>query len=290
MGKIRNLTICTKKIPRDMKLLIISDIHASKEIGWENLAAVKDMVNMDDINQIVIPGDIVNDVTTLRDQEFKEMLKTNLTNITQGKPTVVSYGNHDLMTKNRNGFWAPGKKELLKETLEELPHFHLVRAGKKINIDGLNYSACSPNFSYYENSQKSKKDRESTEDYTQIFYSNYKDDLFDAAEFNIFLTHEPQSIIKLSEEKGACIQPNTDMVVSGHMHNGLLPNLLQKFARNHGIISPQMQLFPKYAQGINEVEDTTFIINGPINTRIETPFINKIYGPNATVVTLKKTR
>lgn len=51
-----------------------------------------------------------------------------------------------------------------------------------------------------------------------------------------------------------------------------------------------MQLFPEYAQGVYQLEDTTFLINGPVNTRIETPLINNLYGPNVSVVTLKKTR
>ena len=74
------------------------------------------------------------------------------------------------------------------------------------------------------------------------------------------------------------------------MHNGLLPNFMQPFMKNKGLISPQMQLLPEYAQGVYQLKDTTFLINGPINTRVETPLINKLYGPNASVVTLKKTR
>ena len=121
-------------------------------------------------------------------------------------------------------------------------------------------------------------------------FDRYYKDLFNKKEFNIFLTHAPQAFIRLSKKKGSCIVPNTDMAVSGHMHNGLLPNFLGKYMHNRGIISPQMQLFPDYAQGKYQQNDTTYVINGPVNAMVGLPIVNDIYGPNATVVTLVKKR
>lgn len=288
MGKINHLTIYSWKIPCDITFLIISDIHRDKTRGKENLMKIKKLVNLDEIDSIIIPGDIVNDVNDLKDQEFKNTIQEELLSITTYKPTFVSLGNHDQMTHSEEGIWIPGQTELLKETLQEIPNFHLIENGQKCDMNYLNISACSPNFDYYEDKEKKKSERESTEDYQTIFNQTYDEKLFSDSKYNIFLTHEPQSIIKLSKKARTCIQPNTDLVISGHMHNGLLPNIMQPFMANRGLISPQMQLFPEFAQGTYQLKDTTFLINGPVNTRIETPLINNIYGPNASVVTLKK--
>lgn len=290
MGKIKKITIFTNKISSDMKLLIISDIHREINQGGENLKKIKNNVDMQEISTILIPGDITNNVNDLENQNFKAQLQEELISFSQGKPTFVSSGNHDLMAKNDTGLWMPGKKELLKQAIEELPNYQFISNGQKVNQGKLSISACSPNYGYYEAKEKKKSERENPDDYAKIFYANYAENLFDEQTYNIFLTHEPQSIIKLSKEKGSCIQPKTDLVVSGHMHNGLLPNFLQPLASNRGLISPQMQLFPKYAQGTYQLGNTTFIINGPVNTRIESTLINNIYGPNATVVTLQKKR
>lgn len=290
MGKIKRITIYTNKIPSDMKLLIISDIHREINRGGENLKRIKDNVDMQEISTILIPGDITNSVNDLENPNFKSQLQEELIAFSQERPTFVSYGNHDLMAKDGNGHWIPGKKELLKQTIEELPNYHFISNGQKVNQENLSISACSPNYGYYEAKDKKKSERENKDDYTRIFYANYDETLFDEQTYNIFLTHEPQSIIRLSKEQGSCIQPHTDLVISGHMHNGLLPNILQPLASNRGLISPQMQLFPKYAQGIHQLGNTTFIMNGPVNTRIESSLINNIYGPNATVVTLQKKR
>ena len=73
------------------------------------------------------------------------------------------------------------------------------------------------------------------------------------------------------------------------MHNGLLPTIMHNFIKNNGLISPQMEILPSFAQGEYSIEDTDFIINGAINTRVETPLINKLYGANATLLTIKPT-
>lgn len=290
MGKIKELTIYTEKIPCDISFLVISDIHRDKTRGKENLIKIKDLVNLDKIDSVIIPGDIVNDVNDLEDKKFKEQLQEELLSITKYKPAFVSLGNHDQMTHSEEGIWIPGNVELLRDTIREIPNFHLIANGEKWDMNYLDISACSPDFDYYEAANKNKRERESTEDYKNIFYQTYDQNLFSDNKLNIFLTHEPQSIIKLSKENGDCIQPNTDLVISGHMHNGLLPNFMQPFMKNKGLISPQMQLLPEYAQGVYQLKNTTFLINGPINTRIETPLINNLYGPNASIVTLKKTR
>lgn len=189
---------------------------------------------MKEINAVLIPGDITNNVNDLEDRDFRALLQEELLSLTQEKPVFVSYGNHDLMAKNNKEIWIPGKKELLKKTIEELPNYHFISNGQRTKQNDITISVCSPNYGYYE-SKKNKNQRENPEDYSRIFYANYNENLFDETTYNIFLTHEPQSIIKLSKEKGSCIQPNTDLVVSGHMHNGLLPNFMQPFMANRGL-------------------------------------------------------
>ena len=290
MGKIKNLTLYSNKIPCDIKFLIISDIHRDKNRGQANLLKIKNMIDLDEIDSIIIPGDIVNDVNDLEDENFRRQLQEELLSITKHKPTFVSLGNHDQMTQGQDGIWIPGNTELLKETIEAIPNFQMIKNGETCELSFLTISACSPGYDYYEDKKKKRSERENMEDYQKIFDSAFSENKLNPDIYNIFLTHEPQSIIRLSKSQGTCIKPNTDLVISGHMHNGLLPNFIQPFMKNKGLISPQMQLLPEYAQGIYQLGTTTFLINGPINTRIETPIINSMYGPNASVITLKKTR
>ena len=289
MAYITNFSINTNKITRDRRILSLSDFHLTGDKGFEHLKEIKSKTDMTKISHIVMPGDIVNDVNELKDNKFRDSVLQALSDFAEDKHVFLSAGNHDQMTLN-NKKWQRGDYSLLQETIKQLPKFHLLKNGERITVNDITYSAFSPDYSYYEDEDKERKDLEAESDYEEAFMKNYNANLFDNNTFNILLTHEPQSIIKLSTKKGSCIQDNTDLVLSGHMHDGMLPHFFKRFCGNIGIISPQMQLLPKYAHGTVEVGDTTFVINGPVNARVESALINEIYGSNATVVDLVKTK
>ena len=289
MAYITNFNINTNKITRDRRILSLSDFHLTGDKGFEHLKEIKSKTDMTKISHIVMPGDIVNDVNELKDNKFRDSVLQALSDFAEDKHVFLSAGNHDQMTLN-NKKWQRGDYSLLQETIKQLPKFHLLKNSERITVNDITYSAFSPDYSYYEDEDKERKDLEAESDYEEAFMKNYNANLFDNNTFNILLTHEPQSIIKLSTKKGSCIQDNTDLVLSGHMHDGMLPHFFKRFCGNIGIISPQMQLLPKYAHGTVEVGDTTFVINGPVNARVESALINEIYGSNATVVDLVKTK
>ena len=289
MAHITNVNINTDKIDRDRRILSLSDFHLTEDKGFEHLKEIKSKTDMTKISHIVMPGDIINDVNELKDNKFRNKVLQALSDFADDKHVFLSAGNHDQMTLN-NKEWQRGDYSLLQETIKELPKFHLLKNGERITVNDITYSAFSPDYSYYEDEDKERKDLEAESDYEEAFMKNYNANLFDNNTFNILLTHEPQSIIKLSTKKGSCIQDNTDLVLSGHMHDGMLPHFFKRFCGNIGVISPQMQIFPKYAHGTVNVGDTTFVINGPVNARVESSLINELYGSNATVIDLVKTK
>ena len=52
-----------------------------------------------------------------------------------------------------------------------------------------------------------------------------------------------------------------DLVLSGHIHGGIV-----RFPLLGGLISPQMELFPKYDAGIYEKNGTTMIVTRGLGT------------------------
>lgn len=283
MGTIKKIEIYSEKILKDRKILLISDIHKEKGHSEKHLNLIKEKLakGFSDIDFIVIPGDIVNDANDLKDLSFKSQLREELTEFLSGKKAIVSVGNHDQMTLSSSNRWESSSPELIYEGLEEIPNMRILRNGENILDGEISFSAFSPNVRYY------TERKENIDDYKKAFFEIYNEELFSQQNYNIFLTHEPQSIIKLSKMNKECIQPYTDLVVSGHMHNGLLPNMFHRFCKNRGILSPQFELFPEFAQGTYKIDNTDFVINGAVNTRVEMPFINDLYGYNATVIDIK---
>ena len=287
MVKINNLEIYTSKIKNDIRLMICSDLHLTKEKkytnSFKNLYKIINCNKIDynNLDCIIIPGDLVNNIMELKDKNFKEKFIKTMNEYTKGIPTFISYGNHEMLTKDKNGKWDLTYKEILRETLSSLSNIKIIENGDRIDLGNLSFSAFTPEIKYY----LGKKENI---DYYLKEYQIYCQNKFDKSRYNIFLTHDPQAIIKLSKEKNTCIHPNTDLVISGHMHNGLLPNCLKPITKNRGLISPKMKLFPNFAQGEYKFDYTDFIIAGPVNTRVENSIINNLYGTNATILTLKK--
>jgi len=295
MGEIRRLEIYSPKILKEKKALIISDLHREKKTGQKNLDKVKVKTQDDfpEIDFIFIVGDLLNDVNDLRDPEFRKIFIESLKDFTRGKLTFVSFGNHDKMTREGPNAWNDADERLIKEALSEIENIIVVDNNVQ-RIGEIKIGSFSPDSQYY------LKKGESKAEYARQFYRQFNPNMFDSTTYNIFMTHEPQSIISISEEENAIIQPHTNLVLSGHMHDGLLPTFVQrllnkgfipkiirKIIKNMGLLSPQMRLLPKYAHGEHTIEETDFIINSPINTRVECPLLNELYGANATVLTMK---
>lgn len=283
MAIVKRLVFYSDKILDDKKFLLVSDIH--KQMGEvKHLRLVKKHMGSEfrKLDYIIIPGDIVNNAEDLNDKEFRNKLQEELLDFSEEKKTIVSIGNHDQMILLPSKKWKGISSELIFKVLRELDNFRVLKNGESIVEGEIAFSSFTPSIEYYIDY------KEDMRVFEKEFYQNYNERLFDEKNYNIFLTHDPQSIIKLSRETNKCIQPYADLVLSGHMHNGLLPNILHGLCKNRGILSPQMELFPEFAHGIYQIGDTTFVINGALNTIIEIPIINNLYGYNATVIDVKR--
>lgn len=284
MTHIKEYTFYSDKIKKDQTYLLVSDFQLSENLGKEHLMEIKnsEVVKKQKLDYILIPGDIVNDSDELEQLEFRQFVLETLEEFTDGIPTIVSKGNHDQMTKKGKN-WDWGNSKNIEYLLKELENVTLLNNQKtRLLPSNIRVGAFSPNFIYY------GKYKESKDQFAHQFFANFNEDKFASETYNILLTHEPQSIIKLSKERNRCVQPHVDLSVSGHMHDGMTPEILKPLMKNRGLVSPQMTLFPKYSHGCVKVGDTNFVINGAVNSRIESKLINDFYGASATMINLKK--
>ena len=281
---IKRITVNTDKILTDKYLLVVSDIHKTKDLDKDNLSLFNKQLKRTkhQIDYILIVGDIINDTEDLLDIDFQNRFRKEMIEFLKDYKTIIYLGNHDESTKidKNKDKYKQGDSTILKDMLTSLDNVYLLDNNTTYE-DDISFASFNPNLDYY-----IKYYGEKSEFLRQ--FNEYKTSKFDKNTFNILLCHDPESIIKLSELENTCIEPNTDIVVSGHMHNGFLPPMLNFIVKNRGIISPTKSYFPKYAHGEVDIDTTKFIINGAINSRVENPIINYLYGPNATMIELKK--
>lgn len=281
MGRIRRLIIYSDKITCSKKILTYSDLH----LAFKDRSNIKEVFSIPELSPdlydyILIPGDIVHSGKVLEEPAMQQRVIDKLSRLTGDTKTFISIGNHDQF--ERFGFenWAAYCQESAISTYNQLPNTQILDINDKVVESGLEFSAIN-NSVYYYLQYKEKK-----EFFEQEYNLRNPKMSFANDYFSILLTHDPKSIYRLSKERGTCFVPNTDLVVSGHMHNGLTPNFIQSCLKGKGILSPDYTFFPEIAYGVHEVGDTLFLVNGAISSFVEFPLVSKLYGVNCTIIEL----
>lgn len=279
MGKIRRLKIYTNKLNKNKKILVYSDLHLGykKSRGFEKILQIKEL-KPTNFDYILIPGDIVHSGKSLENPLIKKQVVSFLRNLTGDTKTYVSIGNHDQYERLEFEYWQPYSKEPIIDTLNSIPNIHVLTNKELFSEDSVEFRALNNSTEYY------LEANESEEYYKKEYLSISNQPNFSKNSFSILLTHDPKSIYRLSKEEKKCLVPNTDLVISGHMHNGFTPNFLQVFLGGYGLISPDYTIFPEIAYGVKQIGETIFLTNGAISTFVESSIINNLYGINCTII------
>ncbi len=281
MGKIRRLVIYSDKITHSKKILTYSDFH----LAFKDRSNINEVFSIPELSPslydyILIPGDIVHSGKVLEDPTMQSRVIDKLTRLTGATKTFISLGNHDQF--ERQGFenWTAYCQEAAISTYNKVPNTQILNISDKVVEDGIEFSAINNSVYYYLDY------KESSEFFEQEYNLKNPKMSFSNDNFSILLTHDPKSIYRLSKKTGTCFVPNTDLVVSGHMHNGLTPNFIQRMMQGKGFLSPDYTFFPEIAYGVHEVGDTIFLVNGAISSFVEFPLVSKLYGVNCTIIEL----
>lgn len=282
MGKIRRLTIYSDKIFIPKKILVYSDLH----MAYKNRDRVNDLIYIKELSPdlfdyILIPGDIVHGSHFLKDEKTNREVIESLKKLTGDTKTFVSLGNHDLYERISFEKWKNFGDSKIRETLSEIPNIKVLDSNRLIIEDNIEFSAINNSAEYY------LRDAEDTSSFVRE-YLNTKDKInFSEKYFSILLTHDPKSIYEVSKYNNESFIQNTDLVVSGHMHNGFTPIWLQTKMNGIGLLSPDYTILPEFAYGIKQVKDTLFLANGAVSGFVEIELINKLLGINCTTINLE---
>lgn len=224
----------------NLKVAFLSDIHYHKDFSFIVQHKIIDNIKYFNPDYICITGDIVdkpdildNDITSKNLLVFLE----NLANITK---VFIVLGSHDLEDVSDVGASFDNYMYKWKELLKNEKNIHLLDnkqyEDKKVNIIGITLP-----FNYYH--QKPIENVDIIID--ELGKEKYKLD----NKYNILLIHSPRRILMPKAIYNIDLLKKVDLILSGHMHNGVIPKFLQKVPGHRGIISPQKTLFPKYARG-----------------------------------------
>ena len=279
---MHNEVFYTNKDINKIKIAVISDIHYYQEYKDKIFCRLLKQIKNNKPDYITIVGDIldssnINDIKRLVNF-FKELASI--------APTLFVKGNHDEKTGYMNNWYFQENQVLIKE-LDSLKNVHFlddtIWQDKNITFYGFNLS-----YNYYECEHESYECF--CEEVNKLNCHIPKDT------YNITLIHTPINIYPFLHNNKKHNLANSDLILSGHMHNGCLPFIISHplnkiFKTSRGLISPNRTLFPKYAQGRVYEENAGYIYEGISKLSNSTKIFHKLDGlfrKNVEFITIEK--
>lgn len=255
MNRIKTTTdiVYNDLTKKDITIVHISDIHFSKKVKTNSLTKLNNYISKLKPDYIMITGDTIDIPEIIKDKNKIKELLTFLSNLGMNAKVLISIGNHDIICEEDRHFF------------NKLNDFYNIYV-----LDNTSYhdefiyatGITLPSAYYY---------NVSSDESLEVLISHLdsiKDKLAKIPKNipRIALIHSP---IKLVEKSALERLRNFDLILCGHTHNGMVPDILKfLFKENSGIISPRNKLFPKIAKGKIEKEfnnhKITIIINGAI--------------------------
>lgn len=289
---IKKYSINSSKVSREIKIAVFSDLHYSSLFKRRRFKDILDTLIENKPDYICVPGDIVDDAGVLDINNNYQELIAFFKNLGKIAPTFISIGNHDIKRiMNNRSFYD--EKRTFKNKFDCLRKDNVILLDNEIyEVDNVRFIGCNLSFSYYYNLNC----KEDAKILVRDFNKNIRK--FNDDKLNILLCHSPICILSEEVINNIKLLANVDIVLSGHMHNGMVFNIISGiFPKNRGIIAPNKKLYPDNARGIKKVmvdgKEVTLVISGGI-TKISKSAIkvlhfgDYIYKPQMEYLMIKK--
>ncbi len=237
----------TNKNISKIKIGLLSDIHYYDNYNNNILKKLEKQILDEKPNYLVIAGDLL-DKANYKYDGLLEFLK----NVAKTCIIIIILGNHDIYIKpNKKKIVYYANKDFIND-ITSIDNIYLLDDTTYIDNNICFYGFTLPLEHYY-------SAKENYNDFLKQI-DRLKTNL-DPNNYNILLLHSPVNIYNYIKNNPNSNLAKTDLILSGHMHNGCLPywitNIFNKiFKTNMSLISPEKKLFPKFSQGrIYKIKD-----------------------------------
>ena len=279
---VKNYEISDNKILKDIKICLVTDFHLSHISNDKKFKLVLESIKKTKPDYICIVGDYIDSINVLEEKELYNKSINYLKQLASISNVIYTLGNHEvtkiLGNKKREYY-------LNDKWISDINKIdNLIYLNNNIYEDGnIRFIGYVPPFKYYDKHNEDKN----------LLISDYNSKIkIKNDKYNILLFHSPIHILNDS------VISNINLILSGHMHNGLTPNFLDKIWKsNTGLVGPHNTFFPKTARGIkNKIINTKevyMVISGGVTKVHEVSskifhFLDKFYMPEVDYITLRK--
>ena len=269
--------LSSKKLKKDITFIHIGDIHYNETTSTKKLEYIKYAIEDAHPDYIFITGDLLDRPKITKNKEKIKLLVSWLNSLGNIAKVFISLGNHDIILEEDYKFF---------NKLNDINNIYVLN-NQSYEDENVFISGFTLPTNYYYNIEKHEDEDALLETLQNNF--NLVTNL-PKKKYKVALIHSP---ILLSEKKVIEKLKEYDLVLSGHMHNGLIPRILDKIIKNnYGLISPDKRLFAKNTRGKIKTKYYTIIITGgitklsPSSTKILSK-LNGLYPISINKITVK---
>lgn len=255
---------------REKKILAISDIHFNDRIS-ASIKAILRRAEKDEPSLIVITGDLVDDQDVLSTTAERARLKTWLEHLGTVAPVCICLGNHDFFRRDEARGRYFQDTSILVDELSNIPNVHLLNDSAYEDDDCYVFGLTLSPAYYGNDGSKCVESLEILEQQIDAVKNQFAK--LPAKKTKLFLAHSP---IFLNEPTIQERLAAFDFVLAGHMHNGVVPPILQDLWRKkRGLFAPSKELFKDYNSRIGLYGDKLITLGAVTTIQPKT----KVFGP-----------
>ena len=238
--KNKEVFLTTKNI-NNKNIVLLSDIHYSNTFNIKIFDKIINQIKKLSVDYIFIIGDLIDNTNINYD-----VLYSFLSDLEKYGKVFITLGNHDIYKYNNvkrslfnlgKNIWIRSNYSKLLNIIDKLDNTYLLDNDSYIDKESnICITGISMSFEYYANDENTDIFKKEINNVNIKLNSKY---------YNILLIHSPYNVYKVPD-----ILKDYDLVLSGHMHGGLVHPLFSKlFKKNKGLISSRKELFPNYVRG-----------------------------------------
>lgn len=269
--------LSSKKLKKNITFIHIGDIHYNETTSAKKLEYIKYAIEDAHPDYIFITGDLLDRPKITKNKEKIKLLVSWLNSLGNIAKVFISLGNHDIILEEDYKFF---------NKLNDINNIYVLN-NQSYEDENVFISGFTLPTNYYYNIEKHEDENALLETLQNNF--NLVTNL-PKKKYKVALIHSP---ILLSEKKVVEKLKEYDLILSGHMHNGLIPRILDKIIKNnYGLISPDKRFFAKNTRGKIKTKYYTIIITGgitklsPSSTKILSK-LNGLYPISINKITVK---
>lgn len=253
-----------KKTADPFKVMVMSDLHFSYQVSDRKLRAIVKQVKTLSPSYILMPGDLIDTLDMVDKTSERQRLLKFLRQLGQCATVILGIGNHDMYRKptgNQIGWQYEIASEFFDE-IRALDNVFLLdnQVYEDENIYCLGYTQ-SPD--YY------RADSGITEDLPTILFEldslpeQYLNHL-PKQKLKFALVHSP---VYLNHPEVKYRLREFDYFISGHMHNGVMPPVLDELINSsRGLISPTKKWAPENSRNTLKSYADKLLVVGALTT------------------------